>query len=938
MYKLSALLLVLFCFSVPSFSQDIIVSGNLKDKSENKPIKNAVIALLRQKDSVLYKFTRADAQGNFSIKNVKAGAYILLTTHPLYADYVDSITINDAETKLGTIDLINKSKLLQEVIVKSGSPIRIKGDTTIYTADSFKVKDGATVEDLLRKMPGFQVGKDGQLKAQGETVKNVLVDGEEFFGNDPGMVLKNLQANTVQEVQVYDKKSDQATFTGIDDGVKEKTVNLKLKANKKQGYFGKVEAAGGTPDNYSNSAMLNAFKGKRKLSAFGFMSNTGRTDLGWQDSEKFGGGEMDGMMMGTTDDGGMFMSYSSGGDDSYYGGRNGIPKNWNGGLHYSNKYMGDSLNINGSYRYAKVNAPGFTQTFSKTYLPDSSWSNNSSANSFSTKEKHSFNFTLERKIDSNNTIKFINKATINNNQSSSNYYEESLTNLGGFINNSTRNTNTTSNGKNYQGTLTWNHKFKKPRRTFSASADANIAHTDSKVFLYSLNNFYKGSVVTRRDTIDQKTMNEADAQTFTTNLSYTEPLDKYLSLGITSGTTVSNSSNNRDVLKKDAAGNYTAKIDSLSNNFDFNRLVQRNGISLRLVKKKISGGIGAAVAFNSFKQYNNSKGIKQDYNFNNFFPNANMNLKLKGNKSLRLNYYGSAQAPSLQQLQPIADNSNPLSVVIGNPDLKQSFTHNFSGGVQWFKPLSDNYFWSNFNYSTTSNAFSQYNRIDSLGRNVYQTVNVNGNKNLNANVNYNFSVGSGKKKIGFGINPNVQYNRNVDFVNGIKNTNNTSSYNFNISVNKYVEDKYDFYVSPSFGYNISTSSINSTSSTRYWTMGGWAQGSLYMKKKLSINMNANFNFRQKDPRFPQNNNFIKWNADIKQYVYKKELSIKFGINDILNQGRGYERNFSTYKFTESYFNTLKRYWLLTLTWEFTHNKKIAAGATTAAPATTEPIK
>jgi len=176
-------------------------------------------------------------------------------------------------------------------------------------------------------------------------------------------------------------------------------------------------------------------------------------------------------------------------------------------------------------------------------------------------------------------------------------------------------------------------------------------------------------------------------------------------------------------------------------------------------------------------------------------------------------------------------------------------------------------------------------------------------------------------------------------VNGIKNTNNTSSYGFNFSVNKYVEDKYDFYVSPSFGYNTSTSSINSTSSTRYWTMGGWAQGSLYMKKKLSINTNANFNFRQKDPRYPQNNNYIKWNADIKQYVYKKELSIKFGINDILNQNRGYERNFSTYKFTESYFNTLKRYWLLTLTWEFTHNKKIAAAATTtAAPAATEPIK
>jgi hypothetical protein len=932
MLKLTALLLGFICLSAVAQSQTLSISGTLKDNSEKKPVKNAVVALLRQKDSVLYKFTRTDAEGKFSITNIKAGTYSILTTHPLYADYVDSLNII-ADAQLGTIGLINKSKLLQEVIVKSGSPIRIKGDTTIYTADSFKVKDGASVEDLLRKMPGFQVGKDGQLKAQGETVKNVLVDGEEFFGNDPGMVLKNLQANTVQEVQVYDKKSDQATFTGIDDGVKEKTVNLKLKANKKQGYFGKAELGGGTPDNYSNSAMLNTFKGKRKLSAFGFMSNTGRTDLGWQDSEKFGGGEMDGMTSGVTEDGGMWMSYNSDGEDSYYNGRNGIPKNWNGGLHYSNKYFGDSLNINGSYRYAKVNAPGFTKTFSKTYLPDSSWANNSTANSFSTKEKHNMNFTIERKLDSNNTIKFINKAAITRNQSTSDYYEESLTNQGDFINNSTRKTNTTSDGQTYQGTLSWNHKFKKPRRTFSATADLSMNHTDSKVFLYSLNNFYKGAAVTRKDTIDQKTLNNADSKTLNTSMAYTEPLNKYFSLGVTSSTLISNSTNNRDVLKKDGAGLYASKVDSLSNDFDFNRLVQRNGVSLRMVKKKITAGIGAGLAYNSFKQNNNTKGIKQNYDFTTFFPNANLNLKLR-NRSIRFNYSGSAQAPSLQQLQPIVDNSNPLSVFIGNPDLKQSFTHYFSGGYSWSKPLSDNSIWSYFNYSTTNNAFSQFNKIDSLGRNIYQTINVNGNKNFNVNIDFNFSVGEGKKKVGFSVSPNIDFNQNTDFVNGIRNINKNQSYGLGININKYVEDKYDFYLGPNLSYTYTTSSINTSSNTHYVMFSGWAQGSIYLKKGLSINTNANFSYRQKDPRFPQNNNYTKWNADIKKYLYKKELSLKLGLNDILNQNRGYERNFSTYKFTESYYNTLKRYWLLTFSWEFTHNKKQAGSAAPAAGVTT----
>ena len=936
MNKFSLLILLFLLLGITSNAQNGSLAGNLFNQAEKKPVHHAVVALIRSKDSVLYRFARTDAAGNFLLKNIQAGNYSLLTTHPIYADYIDSIGILPGENKILDIALINKSKLLQEVIVRSGSPIRIKGDTTIYTADSFKVKDGASVEELLRKMPGFQVGKDGKLIAMGETVKNVLVDGEEFFGNDPGMALKNLQANAVQEVQVYDKKSDQAAFTGIDDGVSEKTVNLKLKSNKKQGYFGKAEVGGGLPDNYSNSLMLNAFKGKRKLSVFGFNSNTGRTELGWGDSEKFGGGEMDGMSMGMSEDGGVWMTYE-GNEDSYYGGRNGIPKNWNGGIHFSNKFRGDSLSINTSYRYTKVNAPGYSKTFSQTYLPDSSWTNNNTASSLSSKQRHNLGFTIENKMDSNNTIKFINKASISQNNSSSNYYEESLTNQNNFINNSTRKSTTTADVTKYQGTFSWNHKFKKPRRTLSFAGEMNFNQSKATNFLYSRNNYYKGLAIIRKDTVDQQSSTQSDSKTYNLNLAYTEPLSKYWSLGISYNVAISNTGNNRTVQKKDGAGLYTSKIDSLSNDFDFNRLVQRPGINLRLNKKKISLGLGAAVAFNRFVQINISKGVRQDYDFTNFFPNANFNIKFTGNRTLRFNYAGNAQAPSLQQLQPIADNSNPLSVYIGNGLLKQAFSHNFSANMNWTKPLSDNYFWLNGSYGITNNAFTQNNTIDTLGRNVYQTINVNGNKNISLNSSYNFSIGAGKKKINLTVGPEIQFNQNIDFVNGIRNLNKTATYIFFINVSKYKEDKYDFNIGPSFEYTHATSSINAASSTDFWSITGWGQGSLYLKKKLSLNTNANINFRQKDKRFPQNNNYITWNADIKQYIYKKEISIKLGLNDILNQNRGYERNFNTYKFTETYFNTLKRFWLLSCTWEFTHNKVKAAAANTASPISIEPI-
>lgn len=215
MIRLTALFAAMLLVSATAFSQNITLSGNVNDITEKKPVKNAVVALLTVKDSILYKFARTNADGSFAIKNVKPGNYILMTTHPYFADLVDNIEAKDAATNLGTLSVTSKSKLLQEVIVKSGNPIRIKGDTTIYTADSFKVGPNANVEELLKKLPGIQVDKDGKIKAMGETVEKVLVDGEEFFGDDPGMAVKNLRADAVKEVQVFDKKATRQNLRAL---------------------------------------------------------------------------------------------------------------------------------------------------------------------------------------------------------------------------------------------------------------------------------------------------------------------------------------------------------------------------------------------------------------------------------------------------------------------------------------------------------------------------------------------------------------------------------------------------------------------------------------------------------------------------------------------------------------------------------------------------
>ncbi len=240
MTRLTLILLCLIAGISTSFAQQNgSVKGLVTDTLNKQNLTNAVVSVLRAKDSVLVKFTRTNKEGSFNLPNISAGKYIVMVTYPSYADYIDIVSVTEGSvTDLGKVPVITKATLLQEVIVKQtiGS-IRMKGDTTEYKADSFKVSANADVQELLRKMPGIQVNSKGEITAQGERVQKVLVDGEEFFSDDPAVVTKNLRADAVDKVQAFDKKSDQAVFTGIDDGQKIKTLNLTLKEDKKERLF-----------------------------------------------------------------------------------------------------------------------------------------------------------------------------------------------------------------------------------------------------------------------------------------------------------------------------------------------------------------------------------------------------------------------------------------------------------------------------------------------------------------------------------------------------------------------------------------------------------------------------------------------------------------------------------------------------------------------------
>jgi hypothetical protein len=327
-----------------------------------------------------------------------------------------------------------KSRLLKEVLIKGTvAAIKIKGDTTEFNAKAYTIQPNSKVEDLLKQLPGIQVDKDGKITAQGQTVNKVLVDGEEFFGDDPTLVTKNIRGDMVDKVQLYDKKSDQATFTGIDDGEKTKTINIKLKEDKKNGYFGKIDAGIGTDGFYQGQGLFNKFKGKKKFSVYGTFGNTGKTGLGWNDNNKLGTG--DGIQF--NDDGNAYFDGGGrdGGLDSFSGRYDGqgIPVANTGGVHYDDKWKNDKYALNTNYKIGNLEVDGTRNNKSQQNLPPDP--TDPTANTvINTKSDETFNNSMFRqkldatytvKLDTTTTLKVSVDGTLKNSDTHTTYIAES---------------------------------------------------------------------------------------------------------------------------------------------------------------------------------------------------------------------------------------------------------------------------------------------------------------------------------------------------------------------------------------------------------------------------------------------------------------------------------------------------------------------------------
>jgi len=922
MPKLIAMfIMVLFC-TINTQAQSSSVHGSVMDTTQKKAVANAVVLMLTPIDSILYKFTRTDANGSYSFKNTKAGDYILMTTHPYFADFLDNISVKGTDLEIPKIALTSKSKLLQEVIIKSGNPIRIKGDTTIYTADSFKVSANANVEELLKKLPGIQVDKNGKITAMGEQVTKVLVDGEEFFGDDPGMAVKNLRADAVKEVQVFDKKSEQAEFTGIDDGNTQKTINLKLKEDKKKGYFGKFDIGGGLvnkiDDRYNSNILLSSFKGKRKISGFFLTGNTGQDGLSWQDQEKFGG-ENENMSVSLDDDGGVNYNWTGGNsdDEPYVNTQNGFIRNMNAGLQYSNKWN-DKQTLNFSPKYNSQIYSNGQNRFSQSQYGDSVLIDQSTTNTFINRYNYKTNASYEIKLDSNNTIKFTAKANFYHTESEEERSSVGTGNTGTLKNSMNSLIKTDNNKQSLFGSLLFKHKFKKLRRTLSLNTDWNNLTQDGSNFLKSFNQAYFDGLPTTAQNIDQQRFTDKSNTRVSANLVYTEPLTKKYSLELAYELSYNKGQNNQTTYTySPASGKYDQAVDSLTNDFTQSIVINKPSVRISFSDKKVKFSFGSGFGFTKFDLQDNTLDKEYIRNYTNFFPSANFNYSYKSQHNLRIGYNGNTAQPSINQLQPLRNNNDIFNQYIGNPELKPSFTNAFYVSHNTYNFLKDRFMYQSFNVRVTSNAITN-NRVVDLdsGKTVTRPINTNGNYSMSLWSGMGFKVKKIDTRFNFG--PNFRYSKTADVFNNATNYSKILSAGFSLYASKSKDKKYEFNLNNNLSYNNSKTS-QSSSSSNYFTNSLSLSAKVYIIKSLSVSSDYDMYAQQKTPQLNSTLSTNLWNARLEKTFKKDEFTAYFLVRDILDQNVGINRSFDSNKFNEVRNDRLQRYWMLGFVWNFKNN-------------------
>ncbi len=879
-------------------TKDITLHGKVVEKETKEAILQATVQLLSLPDSTYTSGVATLSDGTFSLPKVAAGNYVLKVSYIGYRNYYRDINLTSAQKNVnaGTVSLEPDAIALKEAVVTAEAPqVQVVEDTLVFNSSAYRIPEGAMLEELVKKLPGAELDDEGNITINGKEVKKIMVNGEEFFGGDIKTGLKNLPVNMVENLKTYDKKSDLARVTGIDDGEEETVLDLTVKKNMNQGWFGNADLAAGTEDRYSGRVMLNRFKGQTQMSLIGSANNT--------NDQGFSGGGFGGPMFRRND---------------------GLTATKTVGVSFATKT--NKLEIGGSARYNyrgnDVISTGNVENF---LTSGNSYSN---SNSTAKNKNYSFNadFRLEWKPDTLTNIIFRPNVsyTRTNNLSTSasgtfsadpyevvdnpnNYLDLDMDDAVDPLSSIRRNlvstgTQTKSNSLSANGTLQLNRRLNQMGRNITFRGQFRYGDNDNDQYTQSLTRYYLLQSAFGGDSTlirNQYITTPTKSHSISGQLTYSEPIAKatYLqfSYQLTYGYNESDKRTYdlqsfpwqlRDPLPQ---GYEAAVVDSLGKYAEYKYFNHEATVSLRIVREKyqLSAGLSLQPQHTILSYKKGDYMIDTTRNVLNFAPNVDLRLKFSKISQLRFTYRGRSSMPSMENMLPIVDNSNPMNIRVGNPGLKPAFTHSMNMFFNTYNADRQQSIMASAFFNATQNSISNsrvYNEL--TGGWTTTPKNINGNWNFNGMFGFNTAFKDKRFTINtmsqFGYQNNVAYL--TDSQTKVEQKNTTTSMTLGERVNGAFRNNWiEFGLNGSINYSIEKDKLTKSNNQEPYTFSYGANTTITLPWSMSISTNITNQARRGYTDNSMNRDELVWNAQISQPFFKGAATLSFEMYDILKK-------------------------------------------------------
>lgn len=910
---ISVLLVVaLTTFSVKSYSQTTLKTIVL-DSLTRQPVEFATFSIRYIGEQTSKRYALTDSTGYALIKNAAVGRATVTIESVGYKTYTGIFDVRRGENDMGTVYLNGDNMLNAVTITAVGNQMLVKKDTIEYNANSFKTNDTDMLEELLKKLPGVEIGSDGTITANGKTINKIMIDGKTFFLDDPQLASKNLPAKIVEKVKVVERKSDEARFTGIDDGEEETVLDLSLKSGMTNGWLGNVGGGYGTEERYEGSFMVGRFSKNLQISFIGNANNT--NNRGFNDMA----GSMMSVMMSAGSGGMGGMGGGMGGGFSFTG--NGVTASKMLGFNVNYQTDDKKWKINTNYLYSTTDKDVKETRDRTTMLSETLNQFNDNDGSQRTKS-YGHRFGSEIEYTPSDATSFIFRPYIRFGDGSfrQNNTFATLRGLELMASDTTNAGFNRSLGDNDSqqvgGSLVWRQRLWKPGRTLTLRLNYSFSNNVVDGFNNSETYYFTGGIRSSSNVIDQMYHQNQRSNQYGFNFTYTEPLGKNYFVQGSYRFSHNHSNSSKATYDKDASGDYTDLDPDYSNNYKGDFTTQRFELALRKQEDRYNFmfGLSATPARTSSE----GRGRDTSYTVTNFAPSARFDYRISETKFLRLYYWGRTTQPSLNQLLPIPDNSNPLLIQEGNDRLKPSFSHRIGGEYRTNDRVTMSWFGVNFETSYTSNSIinKKYYTDDGVQVNQYDNIDK-GVYSANVRVMYNSTIA--RSNFSFMLFTNFNFNNGYSYVSqGGSSFAENQTKNFNANVNgrfTYRSDNFEATLGGGTNYRNAWYSVKSLDKVSTWSSNLRASINWTFLQTFNITTDITHRFYNGYSAGYGDAQTI-WNGEISKSFLSNAFTFKVRVYDILNKSRNTYRTTSENYVEDVTNNTLGRYVMFTLTYRF----------------------